>query len=245
MKEFLDNFAAVLGAATLALLLFAVCHEYGYFWIIGSQFQPFVSTSDYFTNATQWFLAAALSFWAWLDWKSITGAVPYMAPLSRDRRTWIFPAIVFFVFFLDRFFSSQPTIQLFFVFTYGWLVYGAKYALKWANLTDAPSNFRSALTALPVLAMLAFVVGQQKAVFALLQIYDPYALKLKGGEIRQRILLRNFDKGLLVRSPADQRVEFIRWDQIEEVTKTSPKYASESYACIWLSIGCHMPRFTP
>lgn len=31
MKDFLDNFAAVVGAATLALLLFAVCHEYGYF----------------------------------------------------------------------------------------------------------------------------------------------------------------------------------------------------------------------
>jgi hypothetical protein len=46
MKEFLDNFAAILGAATIALLLFAVCHEYGYFWVIGSQFQTFVSTSD-------------------------------------------------------------------------------------------------------------------------------------------------------------------------------------------------------
>jgi hypothetical protein len=30
MKDFIANFAAVVGAATLALLLFAVCHEYGY-----------------------------------------------------------------------------------------------------------------------------------------------------------------------------------------------------------------------
>jgi hypothetical protein len=54
MKDFLDNFAAVVGAATLALLLFAVCHEYGYFSVIGNYFQPFVSTTDYFSNATQW-----------------------------------------------------------------------------------------------------------------------------------------------------------------------------------------------
>jgi hypothetical protein len=56
----------------------------------------------------------------------------------------------------------------------------------------------------------------------------PFARKLKGAELRQRILLRNFEKGLLVSSPADQRVEFIRWDQIEEVTKPSPRFADES-----------------
>jgi hypothetical protein len=106
-------------------------------------------------------------------------------------------------------------------------------------------NVRAAITAIPVLAMLAFVIGQQKGVSALTSTSAPYALKLKGGELRQRILLRNFDKGLLVRSPADQRVEFIRWDQIEDVTKPSPRFADESYSCQWFEIWCRIPPIAP
>jgi hypothetical protein len=33
---------------------------------------------------------------------------------------------------------------------------------------------------------------------------DPYRVKVKVGEVRSRILLRSFDKGLLVRSPTQQ-----------------------------------------
>src|SRR5450755_5062094 len=73
---------------------------------------------------------------------------------------------------------------------------------------------------------------------ALTTMSDPYQVKVKGGEVRNRILLRSFDKGLLVRSPADERVEFIKWDQIEEVTKPSPTDRGESYSCQWFAINC-------
>lgn len=92
MKDFLDNFAAVVGAATLALLLFAVCHEYGYFSVIGNQFQSFVSTTDYFSNATQWALATAFSLWAWLDWKAVFGGKEYMQSMIKD--WWTFAPIL-------------------------------------------------------------------------------------------------------------------------------------------------------
>jgi hypothetical protein len=42
MKVFLENFAAILGAASVTLLLMSICHEYGYFWSIGSRFQTFL-----------------------------------------------------------------------------------------------------------------------------------------------------------------------------------------------------------
>src|ERR1700704_427534 len=105
MKDFVDNFAAVVGAATLALLLFSVCHEYGYFWVIGSHFQTFASTSDYFTNATQWIVFALVLLYTWMDWKATLGLQSYYAPLSKDWRTWAFPALVLIPFLLITFFS--------------------------------------------------------------------------------------------------------------------------------------------
>ncbi|WOH60929.1 hypothetical protein [Bradyrhizobium sp. BWC-3-1] len=245
MKDFLDNFAAVIGAATLALLLFAVCHEYGYFSVIGSSFQSFVSTTDYFTNATQWFLMTGFSLYTWLDWKSLFGTKIYMQPLSKDWRTWLFPSVMLLLFLLDWFFSAQPSVQFFFLFLYVWLVYVAKYIIPFADATEPmKKNIRSAIIAVPVLAVFAFSFGQQKGLSSLYAISDPYTIKMKT-ETRQRVLLRNFDKGLLVRNPVDQRVEFIKWDQIEEVTKPSPKYPYESYACKWLEWWCRLPSMSP
>lgn len=246
MKEFLDNFAAVVGSATLALLLFAVCHEYGYFWVIGSQFQTFVSTTDYFTNSTQWVIFAGLVLYTWLDWRAMFGASQYAMPIGRDWRTWMFPLIVILPLLLVMFFSRFSfDIGLLTLFAYIWLVYGSK-TLPFAGSSDPTlSRLRAALLAAPLLAMAAFFAGKQRAESALAVTHDPYKLKIKGGEERNRILLRSFDKGLLVRSPADERVEFIRWDQIEEVTKPSPKDRGESYSCLLLRINCVKEALIP
>lgn len=125
-----------------------------------------------------------------------------------------------------------------FVFSYLWLVYGVK-KVPFAE-SDDPTHkkIRATIIAAPVLAMVAFNVGKQKGIRALTTMSDPYQVKVKGGEVRNRILLRSFDKGLLVRSPADERVEFIKWDQIEEVTKPSPTDRGESYSCQWFAINC-------
>jgi hypothetical protein len=246
MKEFLDHFAAVLGAATIALLLFAVCHEYGYFWVIGSQFQTFVSTTDYFTNSTQWIVFAAMLLYTWMDWKAAFGLQNYTSPLSKNWRTWVFPAGVLIPFMLGTFFSPYSMdFSFFFVFAYFWLVYGAK-SVPFAG-SDEPvyKKIRAAIVAVPVLAILAFVAGKQKADSALAATSDPYQVKMKGGDARNRILLRSFDKGLLVRSPTDERVEFIKWDQIEEVTKPSPKDRGESYSCLWFAINCFKKAMVP
>ena len=51
MKAFLENFAAILGASTLALLLMSASHEYAYFWAVVRFFQTFLATSGYFSKA--------------------------------------------------------------------------------------------------------------------------------------------------------------------------------------------------
>ena len=128
---------------------------------------------------------------------------------------------------------------------YFWLVYGVRQ-LPFAE-TDDPvyKKVRTALIAMPVLAVLAFVAGQTRASGAIAAVGEPYKVKMKGGEERQRVLLRSFDKGLLVRSPTEERVEFIKWDQIEEVTKRSPKDRGESLSCLWLNLHCLKEQFAP
>jgi hypothetical protein len=126
-----------------------------------------------------------------------------------------------------------------------WLVYGIK-KVPFAESDDPfHKKIRTAIITAPVLAMAAFVAGKQRADSALTTMSDPYQVKVKGGEVRNRILLRSFDKGLLVRSPADERVEFIKWDQIDEVTKSSPRNRGESYSCQWFEINCSKEQFVP
>jgi hypothetical protein len=76
MKTFLDSFAAILGAVTVALLLISVSHEYGYFWEVGSRFQAFLATSDYFGNAVMWLPALLIILYAYLDWDVLLGFRP-------------------------------------------------------------------------------------------------------------------------------------------------------------------------
>jgi hypothetical protein len=68
VKAFLENFAAILGAATVTLLLMSICHEYGYFWSIGSRFQTFLTTTDYLANGVLWLPLALLFLYNWGDW---------------------------------------------------------------------------------------------------------------------------------------------------------------------------------
>ena len=158
----------------------------------------------------------------------------------------MFPLIILLPLILIMFFSPYSfDIGLLFLFAYFWLVYGSRKVPFAGSADPIQSKLRAAMLAAPVLALAAFFAGKQRADSALATTHDPYKLKIKGGEERNRILLRSFDKGLLVRSPVDERVEFIKWDQIEEVKKPSPKDRGESLSCLWFRINCFKNETTP
>jgi hypothetical protein len=52
MENFLIRLAGFATVATVLIIVASVCHEWGYFWIIGSRFQTFLTWSEYFSNAT-------------------------------------------------------------------------------------------------------------------------------------------------------------------------------------------------
>src|SRR5437773_8979157 len=97
MKAFLEHFAAVVGVVTAAILAMSLCHEYGYFWSIGPQFQTLLTTSDYFANSVLWLPLALFAAYNWIDWwrlKDVTAQ-----PIDwRKKSTWIWsPALVLFL----------------------------------------------------------------------------------------------------------------------------------------------------
>jgi hypothetical protein len=58
------------------------------------------------------------------------------------------------------------------------------------------------------------VWGFTQAIADLRNSAEPYIAQLKSGETQNGVLLRTFEKGILFRDIAGQRVEFLEWPQI-------------------------------
>lgn len=159
VKAFLEHFAAIIGGATIALLVVSVSHEYGYFWIVGRHFQTFLTTSDYFSNAVLWLPIMVFVLYMFLDWDVLLGMRRY-APLGLNWRSIIL-VLVFVVapiasFFLSPFHSPYiflaPLIIL-------WLMYGQR-VLPFADAeSDALKLVRRALIVVPVVMAVLFGFG--------------------------------------------------------------------------------------
>jgi hypothetical protein len=93
MKAFFDHFAAILGALTLILLMMSISHEYGYFMLIGQNFQTLLVTSDYFANAILW-LPGVLVFMLGMDWQKLNYNPPEKKRNWKDWKTWRIPTLI-------------------------------------------------------------------------------------------------------------------------------------------------------
>lgn len=87
MKAFLENFAAIVGVFTLTILAMSWCHEYGYFWSIGRQFQTFLSTTDYLTNDVLWLPVALFSVYNFIEWWRLRDEGPPTIDWKK-KQTW-------------------------------------------------------------------------------------------------------------------------------------------------------------
>jgi hypothetical protein len=244
MKAFLDNFAAAIGMATVGLLLLSVTHEYGYFWIVGSKFQTLLSTTDYFSNAILWVPFMTLVMYGYLDWDVLLGKRRY-----EIGRGWGNA-----IFFLSMF--GSPVVAFFFydhiwVFTFIlpvvwlWVAYIAG-KLPYAD-TDSEMQrlIHRAMVIAPVVALVSFGLGVGQGQTALETFAEPDQLELKQGAKINRILLRTVDKGVLVRDPSESRVEFIKWDEIQKLSRFVVPEHNAPPSCDLFGINCPRPTTIP
>jgi hypothetical protein len=101
-------------------------------------------------------------------------------------------------------------------------------------------NYRLILIGI-YLALLAYGYGVRTAYSDLAKSDDVYAIEQKDGQarVRQLVLLRIFDKGVLVRDLPAQRIEFLKWDSINSMSRLLPTpNPTEGYLCTWFDVAC-------
>jgi hypothetical protein len=229
MKAFLDHFAAILGALTLALLLTSIVHEYGYFWMIGRNFQTLLATSDYLTNAVLWlpwvlfvvlgnlrgFYSKPPKWWTvgdWRGWKAKLALTLAILLLVWNVVLSEWPpnamVILYFVMVIAAWWSRVYT-------RFYWPVDG---------LDEINSIYRKVLLVGPPFLLAVFFFGWMQGGIDVESTSDPYLVKFKDREHAEpRILLRSFDRGLLMRNAVSNRVEFHKWDEVVTLERVSGK----------------------
>ncbi len=159
MKEFLDHFAAILGAVTVTLLLMSVSHEYGYFWTMGRHFQTFLATSDYCSNAVLWLPLMLIVLYGYLDWDVVVGLRRY-SKINRSVEGFIWLLLVVVPpvlgFFVDTsawpYAFVGPIIIL-------WLMYGSNIVPFADADTDALRQVHRVLVGAPAVLIILFGWG--------------------------------------------------------------------------------------
>ena len=91
-----------------------------------------------------------------------------------------------------------------------------------------------------------FVYGSADANIDLTRKDNPYAFHLKGEQTeRLEIFLRNFDRGVLVRDPVDNKIFFYRWDEITSISKSATEISGPMLCWIFPSWCKRAPPITP
>jgi hypothetical protein len=207
------------------LLALSVTHEYGYFHTIGPHFQTFISTSDYFANAVLWLPLMFIAY-GWVDWKQLREDQEPTKRVLKEWRTWIWPAFgVAWLLFLTVTTRWPPGYGY---LTFSLVMFFLFWATAWRNVVTFLPPAEDGLIKIgrlairlgvPLLAAV-FVLGWWNAAVDLERYSNPYIFRFKGSDDHSlRIVLRNFDKGVLMKNAVDNRVEFRRWEDIVAIEK--------------------------
>jgi hypothetical protein len=243
MKAFFDHFAAILGALTITLLLMSISHEYGYFTLMGRNFQTLLTATDYLSNAilwSPWLLIIILT----AEWQKLNYVVPERQRNWRNWRTWRAPVLVgiWFTFLIAT--SSWPPypfgmVSFIIVVIWIWSRLWTKFYKPIEGLgDDLNAIYRDVIKIGPPLLVVMFLWGWIEASNDLENVNDPYIVSFKGrANPELRILLRTFDRGLLMRNAVSGRVEFHKWGNVEGLQR-HPSGRAEPFACYLVEFFC-------
>jgi hypothetical protein len=255
VKAFLENFAAIVGSISVALLAMSVSHEYGYFWSIGSQFQTFLTTTDYLANGVLWLPLAVLFLYGSGNWwrlkdEEVSAAIPKRD--WRNWKSWIEPGIGFAIFGTATAFFSWPLNYFSAISALGIaLIAWSKIWRSWIPSKDKIEEpFWSWVAQLvrlgPPVVIGMFLYGSVDAGNDLARVDQPYVFRLKKADHNElRIFLRNFDRGVLVRDAISNMVEFYKWEDVESIGRPAPQ-KSRTVICWITGLMCNPgPVFEP
>jgi len=245
LNEWLESSPKAIAVFSAAIFAMAASHEWGYFFVVGPQFQTLISAYDYVANGIVYLPVYTLTFacvifigfltrrqvnvpatkfagfywWPWYE---------YWAPAAMTG----FCVLTYFIYEPDLFY-------LFGVLTLAaWIVFLPSATLmKMMAEERLTYSTKAAAGLIPVAIVAMFGVGLLEARY---DLRDPGSLhtvvfKETSGVPRkddlQATFLRSFDKGILIHDSTKKRVEYIRWDDIVVIRRAAPAQNSASFGC--------------
>jgi hypothetical protein len=237
MPSFVDNFPKWIAIGSVLALAIAVSHEYGYFAIVGSYFQTVVTTYDYLANAVLWmpYSAALFGIVSIIEEQFQKPKIGVRPKLSK--MAWFLCAVVAvpgaFLWFYG---GALPVYSAIVILAIG-IIYLANlaYATKYFHISWSLYKF---IILIPIVLMFSFSYGVSTGWLDLKKTDDIYFVKLKNDEPRPLIMLRGFEKGLLVREPMSDKIELLKWDNVQTLSKISSPLRGPSPSCRWFGWWC-------
>ncbi|MEA2898370.1 MAG: hypothetical protein QOJ84_3985 [Bradyrhizobium sp.] len=244
----LEKIPSLIAAATFAALSFVVAYEWGYFGVIGSEFQSLFTAYDYISDLIVSIgpvllgLMAVAAIYTAINRKSNFASHDggFESTWGKRLWNWQLELIWGFGFVLALLFSDETHRSgLFVLFGLLWFrIVGYIYS---HTAFDAFKNSASGLLVLiiPGAMITMYGTGRDAAYFDLKNSKDQYRLQAKNKVSSQSVkILRFLDKGAIVLNPETKTVEFHPREDIALLERDVPRWETRSFACRHWGWGC-------
>jgi hypothetical protein len=237
-----EKIPSLLAVATFSALSLTVAHEWGYFGIIGTDFQSLFTTYDYLSEllvaigpafvALAVLLAIHVAAMRADNFKAV-GRSTAKSKWVRFISDWFWEIFYSIMFVLVLLFSDETT--RFYVYLVVGLIWTRAIGYVYGH--DHFAKFKMTpvgllLLGLPAFMLCAYGLGRDGAYRDLKQTAAQYRLHLKSRAASQSvILLRLLDKGLVVLDPVSKAVAFQPKEDIKLIERDAPTWETRSLVC--------------
>jgi hypothetical protein len=237
----LEKIPSLIGVATFAALSAVVAHEWGYFGVIGSDFQALFTTYDY---VSELLILIGPVFVSLVLWFGLQLAITYRrslksgndVPKSKWGKWWEwFSSLLFGVLvILALLLSDDPSQSILYdLLALLWLFVVLYVLEQLVASTLAKSPVVMLVVLLIGLMIFMYGYGRDGAYTDLKDTTNQYRLILgKDKESGRSVkILRLLDRGAIVFDPATKAVEFHPREDIVLLQHDAPKWEAGSFAC--------------
>lgn len=235
----LEKIPSLIAVATFAALSSVVAHEWGYFGIIGRDFQSFFNAYDYVSELLVSIGPVFIILLAVLAVQVAAYRTDNFEPKAPHSKwgkrisDWLQESAWTITFILALLFLDETTrFSLYVLLGLLWLRIGIYVYGHTALHSFARSPAGLLVLVLPSVMISMYGLGRDEAYTDLKDTKDQYRLHAKNKEVGQSVkILRLLDKGAIVVVAETKAVKFYPREDIALLEHDIPKWDTKSFAC--------------
>lgn len=243
----LEKFPSIIAAFSFAALSVVVAYEWGYFGVVGRDFQSYFTTYDYFSDLI---VASGPAFVVMLIIVVVQIALYRKDNFKKPGKPksiigkwfdeWSLETIYLVLAITAILFSDQTRLSAFYLLLAFIYIRVANYILSYDALK--PHRLQPlglATVILPAMMIASYGVGRDGAYSDLANLRFEHELRLKNTLASRPIhLLRLLDKGALIVEAGSSTIDFIPKEEIVLLRQALPTWEKRSLACRYWAWGC-------